>query len=75
MKYKVIKTRLVQLKGGKSVEQVGEVFDSADVEVFVSVDELEQRGFVAPVEDEKVTKEVLEAPVRKPLGRPKKGSR
>jgi hypothetical protein len=72
VKYRVIKTRLVQLKDGKSVERVGEVFDGADVEKYVSPKELVRRGFIEPIDDEKVTKEVLEAPVRKPLGRPRK---
>lgn len=73
MKYRVIKQRLIQLKNG-TAERVGDVFDGADVENYVSVSELERRGYIEPVADEpaKVTKEVAEAPVRKRRGRPKK---
>ena len=73
MKYRVVKPRLVQLKNG-TAEYVGDVFDAGDVEAYINVLELERRGFVEPVAEEpvKVTKEVLDAPVRKRRGRPKK---
>lgn len=70
MKYKVIKTRLIQLKNG-SAEFPGDVFDGDQVERYVSTEELVRRGYIEPVtEDAVVTKEMAEAPKRR--GRPRK---
>jgi len=57
--FKIIKQRLIQLNGGRSVEQVGETFGKDDVSSEVSVDALLKRGFIEQTSVAKVTKEVV----------------
>ena len=57
--YKIIKQRLIQLKDGSSVEQVGETFGKDDVSSEVSVDALLKRGYIEQTSVAKVTKEVV----------------
>ena len=57
--YKIIKQRLIQLKDGSSVEQVGETFGKDDVSSEVSVDALLKRGYIEQTSAVKVTKEVV----------------
>ena len=57
--YKIIKSRLIVLKDGTSVEQVGDTFGKDDVSSEVSVSALVKRGFIEQTSVAKVTKEVV----------------
>ena len=71
VKYRIIKQRLIRLKGGKCAENVGDTFDGKDVDPTSNIGVLLKRGFVEKVTSkvEKITKEVLAAPMQKARSR------